>query len=62
MTVVLDSQHGLRFAASADGLVIPLSGLMYISLSTKSPKAALNRMLWNTPICVIALLVCGWTR
>lgn len=30
---------------------------MYISLSTKSPKAALNRVLWNAPACVIALLV-----
>lgn len=30
---------------------------MYISLRTKSPKAALNRVLWSTPVCVIALLV-----
>ncbi|MGQ2978457.1 MAG: hypothetical protein ACT6Q9_02050 [Polaromonas sp.] len=30
---------------------------MYIRLSTKSPKVALNRVLWNTPACAIALLV-----
>ena len=30
---------------------------MYISLSTKSARAAFNRVLWNTPACIIALLV-----
>lgn len=34
-----------------------LASFMHIRLSTKSPKAALNRVLWNTPACVIALLV-----